>query len=275
MVVAGWSPSAGTVGGVTATIAHRGASDEAPENTLAAVRRAIARDADHVEIDVQRTMDGELVVLHDTTLARTTDVRRVFPDRAPWLVGDFTAAEVASLDAGGWHSEQYAGERVPTLAQVVEVLRPSGTGLLVELKATALHAGLAVDVAAALRGMPGYVAEAVASGRLAVQSFDHDAARQHKELLPAVPVGALGTPSRPELGALATWADQVNPVHWSVRPSFVEAVHRHGMRCHVWTVNRPHHMRRALGLGVDGVITNHPASLRRVLDEVRRERARA
>lgn len=256
-------------------IAHRGASAEAAENTLASVRRAIARDADHVEIDVQRTKDGELVVLHDTTLARTTDVRRVFPDRAPWLVGDFTADEIARLDAGGWHSEQYAGERVPTLAEVVEVLRSSRTGLLVEMKATALHPGLAVDVAAALRGMPGYVDDAVRAGRLAVQSFDHDAARQHKELLPSVPVGALGTPSRPELGALATWADQVNPVHWSVRPSFVEAVHRHGMRCHVWTVNRPHHMRRALALGVDGVITNHPATLRRVLDEVRSERARA
>ena len=256
-------------------IAHRGASVEAPENTLAAVRRAIARDADHVEVDVQRTKDGQLVVLHDTTLARTTDVRRVFPRRAPWLVGDFTADEVAQLDAGAWHSAQYAGERVPTLTEVVEVVRHSRTGLLLELKATALHAGLADDVAAVLQGTPGYAAEASAAGRLAVQSFDHGAARRHKELLPAVPVGVLGTPSRPELGALATWANRVNPVHWSIRPSFVEAVHRHGLRCHVWTVNRPHHMRRALDLGVDGVITNHPATLRRVLDEERSARAGA
>ena len=247
-------------------VAHRGASAEAPENTLAAVRRAIARDADLVEIDVQRSKDGALVVLHDTTLARTTDVRRVFPRRAPWLVGDFTYDEINRVDAGSGHSEKYAGERVPTLEQVIEVLRPSRTGLLVELKATALHPGIATDVATALRAIPGYLQEATSSNQLVVQSFDHDAMRQHKELEPSVPVGALGTPTRPELGAIATWADQVNPVHWSVRPAYVEAVHRHGMRCHVWTVNRPSHMRRALELGVDGVITNHPDLLRTMVD---------
>lgn len=250
-------------------VAHRGASAEAPENTLAAVRRAIARDADLVEIDVQRSKDGALVVMHDTTLARTTDVRRVFPGRAPWLVGDFTSDEIARLDAGGG-SEQYAGERVPTLEQVVDVVRHSRTGLLVELKATALHPGLAADVATALHRVPGYVDDAVAQGRLVVQSFDHDAMRHHKKLAPSVPVGALGTPTKPELGALATWADYVNPVHWSARPAYVEAVHRHGMRCHVWTVNRPAHMRRALDLGVDGVITNHPGRLRRLVDDVHR-----
>jgi glycerophosphoryl diester phosphodiesterase len=241
------------------------------------VRRAIARDADLVEIDVQRSRDGALVVLHDTTLARTTDVRRVFPRRAPWLVGDFTADEIGRLDAGSWHSAQHAGERVPTLDQVVDVLRHSPTGLLVELKATALHPGLAGDVASTLGSIPTYVDTATATGRLTVQSFDHEAMRQHKALLPSVPVGALGSPSRPELGALAIWADQVNPVHWWVRPSYVEAVHRHGMRCQVWTVNRPAQMRRVLDMGVDGVITNHPGVLRRLVDDVQgqHERARA
>lgn len=250
-------------------VAHRGASAEAPENTLAAVRRAIARDADLVEVDVQRTKDGALVLLHDTTLARTTNVRRMFPRRAPWLVSDFTADEIARLDAGSWFSPQHAGERIPTLEQLVEVLRPSRTGLLLELKAVALHPGLADDVAHALRAVPGYLDTAVSSGRLVVESFDHDAVRRHKQLEPSVPVGVLGTPHRAELGALATWADQVNPVHWSVRRSYVETVRRHGMGCQVWTVNRPESMRRALGLGVTGVITNHPVALRQVVDVAR------
>ena len=249
-------------------VAHRGASAEAPENTLAAVRRAIARDADLVEVDVQRTKDGALVLLHDTTLARTTDVRRVFPRRKPWLVGDFTYDELHRLDAGGWWSDQYAGERIPTLEQVVEVLRPSTTGLLLEVKATALHPGIAADVASTLRAIPGYVDAAVATGRLVVQSFDHAAMRRHKELEPRIPVGALGTPMRAELGAIATWADQVNPVHWSARPGFVEAVHRHGMRCQLWTVDRAAHMRRALDLGADGVITNRPGVLRELVDDL-------
>ena len=252
----------------TKVVAHRGASAEAPENTLAAVRRAIARDADAVEVDVQRTKDGALVLLHVTTLVRTTNVRRLFPRRAPWLVSDFTLAEISTLDAGGWHSHQFAGERIPTLEQLVEVLAPTRVGLLLELKAVALHPGLADDVASALRAVPGYLDPAAAAGRLVVQSFDQDAMRRHKALEPAVPVGVLGTPARAELGALATWADQVNPVHWSVRRSYVETVHRHGLQCHLWTVNRPEQMRRALAIGADGVITNHPGALRHLLDAV-------
>ncbi len=262
------APSTGTV-----VVAHRGASAEAPENTLAAVRRAVARDADHVELDVQRTRDGALVLLHDTTLARTTDVRRVFPRRAPWLVADFTADELARLDAGSWFSQDHAGQRVPVLEQVVEVLRHTRTGLLLELKATALHPGLARDVAVALRGIPGYVDGALADERLVVQSFDHEAMAEHKKLEPDVPVGLLGTPSRPELGALATWVDQVNPAHWSVDRAWVDTVHAHGMRCQVWTVNRPAAIRRALRLGVDGVITNRPHEARSLVDDLRSRRA--
>src|SRR5919206_4176055 len=92
---------------VPTVVAHRGASGQAPENTLAAVRRAVELRVDRVEVDVQRTKDGVPVVIHDTTLARTTDVRRVHPRRAPWLVGDFTLAEIQRLDAGGWYSPSF------------------------------------------------------------------------------------------------------------------------------------------------------------------------
>lgn len=82
--------------------AHRGASAYAPENTLAAVDAADDLGIDWVENDVQRTRDGVLVVMHDTNLKRTTDVEELFPERAPWAVKDFTAAEIARLDAGSW-----------------------------------------------------------------------------------------------------------------------------------------------------------------------------
>lgn len=85
-------------------VSHRGASAYAPENTLAAIDKAAAMGFPWVENDVQRTKDGELVVLHDATLARTTDVERVYPHRSPWKVKDFTAAEIARLDAGSWFS---------------------------------------------------------------------------------------------------------------------------------------------------------------------------
>ena len=82
------------------TVAHRGASGRAPENTLTALAAAVADGADLLEFDVRRTRDGALVLMHDTTLTRTTDARRVFPGRAPWLVSDFSLAELRRLHAG-------------------------------------------------------------------------------------------------------------------------------------------------------------------------------
>jgi glycerophosphoryl diester phosphodiesterase len=85
-------------------------------------------------------------------------------------------------------------------------------------------------------------------------------------LAPSVPVGLLGTPARGRLSALATWADQINPRYWSADASYVAAVHEHGMDCLVWTVNRASAMRRALQMGVDGIITDRPDRLHEVLD---------
>jgi glycerophosphoryl diester phosphodiesterase len=96
-----------------ANIAHRGSSGAAPENTIAAVRLSLAQGADVVENDIQRTSDGELVILHDASLARTTDVEQVFPGRASYDVVHFTLAEVKRLDAGSWFAPQFAGERIP------------------------------------------------------------------------------------------------------------------------------------------------------------------
>jgi glycerophosphoryl diester phosphodiesterase len=124
-----------------ANVAHRGASAYAPENTLAAVREGIAMDGDLIEVDVQRTRDGELVLIHDTNLARTTDVEQVFPERAPWKVADFTYAEMLSLDAGSWKASEYVGEKIPTLAEAIDVIRPSRAGLLLEIKAPELYPG--------------------------------------------------------------------------------------------------------------------------------------
>lgn len=260
------SPTRAHAGACTAvTVAHRGASAYVAENTLASVRRAISMDADLVEVDVQRSKDGALVLMHDTTLARTTDAARIFPRRAPWHVADFTYDELRRLDAGAWRSAAFAGERVPTLEEVVEVVRRSASGLLLEVKAPELYPGIATDLVRALRTIPGYVDTAVRAGRLAVQSFDFAAMRAVKAEDAAVPVGLLGTPSRANLPALGSWADQVNPSHFSVDKTYVADVHRNGMACLVWTVNRGPAIRRALRMDVDGVITNRPDVVRQML----------
>ena len=248
-------------------VAHRGASAAAPENTLAAFREGIEMNSDLIETDVQRSKDGELVLMHDTTLARTTDVERVFPDRAPWKVSDFTYAEMQKLDAGSWKSAEYAGEPIPTLAQAIETIRPSRSGFLLEIKAPELYPGIEADVAEEMRTFPGYVESAVAADRLVIQSFSFDSMRRFATLEPDVPVGLLGTPPADQLPALAEFADQVNPHHKSVDASYVAAVHAAGMACLVWTVDAPADMNRAVDLGVDGVITNKPDVLEQVLRE--------
>lgn len=252
-------------GGRVLNIAHRGASSEVAENTLAAVRRAVELGADMVEIDVRRSKDGALVLMHDATLTRTTDVRRVFPRRAPWRVCDFTSDELRRLDAGSWKSPAYAGEPVATLDEVLDVIGPSRTGLLLELKDPELYPGIVGDVVGQLRDLAPLVESTLAGGRLVVQSFSFAAMKEHKTLAPSVPVGLLGAPSRANLLALGTWADQVNPSHLAVDEGYVDHVHRAGMRCLVWTVDRPAAMRRALRVGVDGVITNRPDALGRIL----------
>ncbi|MGZ4495788.1 MAG: glycerophosphodiester phosphodiesterase [Nocardioides sp.] len=235
-----------------ATVAHRGASWLAPENTLAAVRAAVRSGAEHVEVDVQRTRDGALVVVHDTTLARTTDAARVLGGSGPWRVGDVRLDQVRRLDAGAWHHPAYGGEPLPLLAEVVDALAGTGTGLLLEVKAPHLYPGIEADVAAELRGCP---------VPLVVQSFDHRVMRSFKDLAPEVPVGLLGAVPRRRLKRLADWADQLNPRHRAVGAAYVEAVHEAGMRCQVWTVDDPADLARAVAMGVDGVITNRPDRL--------------
>jgi glycerophosphoryl diester phosphodiesterase len=248
-----------------ANVAHRGASAAYPENTLSAVRKAIALGADMVELDVQRCRDGALVLMHDRTLDRTTDAQQVFPRRGPWSVADFTHDELMRLDAGSWKSPDSAGERIPTLDDVIDVLRDTDTGLLLELKAPELYPGIVSDVVATMAARSDYVDSAVASGRLVVQSFNVAVMKDHKTQAPAIPVGLLGAPPVANLPVLATWADQVNPNHLSIDHGYVEQVHRLGMECLVWTVDWGPAMRRAVGLGVDGVITNRPDFLAQLL----------
>lgn len=242
-------------------VAHRGASAHAPENTLAAVRRAVAMGVDVVEVDLQRTKDGALVLMHDATLTRTTDVRSRFPRRRPWRVADFTYAEISTLDAGSWFDYVYCGEQVPTLHDALLAMRGSRTGLLLEVKRPEDHPHIIRDLVRELESST-WLLPSSARLPLVVQSFGIAAMKELKTLAPRVPVGILGRPRSVNLPALATWADQVNPFHRVADSDYVRRVQGLGMRCLVWTVDDASTMRRAAGLGVDGIITNRPDVLR-------------
>ena len=234
-------------------IAHRGASLDAPENTLAAVGAARAAGATAVECDVHRTRDGAIVVHHDATLGRTV--------AGSARIADLTAAELGALDAGSWFGPGYAEERVPTLEAWLAAVGPD-TGMVVEVKQPSAYPGIAADLDALLRTSPAAGA-AMAAGRLTVQSFDHAWLQRFKQIAPDVPVAALvgARPRRRQLLDLASWADQVNPRARVVTRPFVARAQALGLRVHPWTVDEVLAMHRLAAWGVDGIITNAPARL--------------
>ncbi|MFE9447595.1 glycerophosphodiester phosphodiesterase [Streptomyces sp. NPDC006739] len=250
-------------------IAHRGASAYAPENTLASIDRAARMGFSWVENDVQRTKDGELVVIHDDSLARTTNVEDVFPGRAPWKVKDFTAAEIARLDAGSWFSPRYAGTRVPTLAQYMRRVDHNHEKLLLEIKNPELYPGIERQTLALL-GNQGWL-DRRHLGRLIVQSFSADSVRIVHGLKPCVTTAFLGRPSVVQLPGYARFTDLINPSFGSISASYVSAVH--GLKgphdkplgVFAWTVNDAATARRAADEGVDGVISNRPDVVRAAL----------
>ncbi|KUL55262.1 glycerophosphodiester phosphodiesterase [Streptomyces sp. NRRL F-4489] len=240
-------------------IAHRGASRYAPENTLAAVDAAHARGLVWVENDVQRTKDGRLIVMHDTTLNRTTDAAKVFPHRAPWRVRDFTAAEIARLDAGRWFGKRFAGTRVPTLDAYLRRLDRNHQGLLLELKAPEQYPGIEAQTLRELRAH-GWLDRAHLRGRLVIQSFCVRCVRRVHTLMPRVRTGILGRPPLSRLRRYARFADQINPRMSEVSSRWARAVHRlrgaHGRRLEIyaWDVGTDASVRAVRARAVEGVI---------------------
>lgn len=226
-------------------IAHRGASADAPENTLAAIAEARRQGADAVEVDVQRTADGVLVLHHDATPRRTTDAAAVYGDRADDPIGSFTLAELRALDAG-------AGERIPTLAELLEAL--GDLGALLELKDPWHYPDIGREVVAALAGRPAVV-----------MSFDASAVRELAGS--AVTVGQLlaAAPDAALLDDIATYAQLVTVDHRAMHADLEAAVRDRGLSPGVYTVNEGAEMRRMLDLGVDRIITDRPGVLGELL----------
>lgn len=247
--------------------AHRGASAYAPENTLAAVDAADDLGIAWVENDVQLTKDGVLVVVHDTTLSRTTDAEEVFPGRAPWAVKDFTAAEIAKLDAGSWFGDRFAGARVPTLAQYLHRVERNHQKLLLEIKSPETYPGIEKETLRVLRE-EGWLDRVHVKQRLIIQSFGAESVKTVHARRPDVVTGFLGTPAVADLPSYAKFTDQINPAYTSIDGDYVAAVQKlkgaHGkpLRVNTWTVNDAAAAVKVAGFGVDGIITNYPDVVR-------------
>ncbi|BAK15246.1 glycerophosphoryl diester phosphodiesterase [Solibacillus silvestris StLB046] len=231
-------------------VAHRGATAYSPENTIAAFDLAVDMKADYIEIDVQRSKDGELVLIHDTTVDRTTD--------GTGKVGDLTLEQLRSLDAGSWKGEQFAGEPIPTFEEILDLYRGK-VGILIELKAPELYPGIEEQVTAALieRNL-----DKPQNEKIIIQSFNFESMKKMDQLLPRVPIGVL-TSNRADttleaLKEFSTYADWFNPSYGVVTEELVNQVHSLGMQIGSWTVRSQEAADFLFEMGVDAIISDYP-----------------
>lgn len=231
-------------------VAHRGAAGYTPENTMAAFQKAVDMDADYIELDVQMSKDGELVVIHDTSVDRTTD--------GTGKVGELTYEELRKLDAGSWFDPEFKGEHLPTLGEVLDEFHGK-TKFLIELKAPSLYPGIEEKVAHALevRDM-----EEPEDDSVIVQSFDFNSMQIFNDLNDEVPVGVLTWKSEDltaeALEAFTEYADYVNPSKSKVNRELVNRIHELDMGIMPWTVRAQEDVQPLLYAGVDGIITDYP-----------------
>jgi glycerophosphoryl diester phosphodiesterase len=233
---------------MTLRIGHRGAAGTYPENTMVSFRRALELGCDGIEFDVHRSADGELVVIHDAMVNRTTN--------GTGLVMMKSLAELKSLDAGSWKGEQFRGERIPTLREVIHGT-PDSFQLFLELKAGSIHyPGIEEELIALLR------AERVLH-RVQISSFDHHALKRIHDLAPEIPLGVLFAENLLDPCALAQQigAEALHPTWEWTTPRLVEQAHAAGLKVNVWTVNMPEAIQMMLALGVDGIMTDFPERL--------------
>jgi glycerophosphoryl diester phosphodiesterase len=228
-------------------IAHRGSSETAPENTLAAFRLAVEQRADFVELDVQESLDGEVVVMHDADLMRV--------GRSPHKVWEANAADLRAIDIGSYVGSQFSNERVPTLAEALAVCK-GGSRVIVELKSYGHDQRLEEKVAAIVEAS-GMVNDTI------FMSLDHDMVRRMKMLRPEWRVGVLVAKALGDLTSLE--ADFYAVEARLATRSMVRQAHRAGRDVYVWTVNDPAWMLSAMSHGVDGLITDKPEVARLVV----------
>jgi len=270
-------------------IAHRGASGSAPEHTIPSYTLAMDQKADFVEPDLGVTKDNVLVCLHDDTLERTTNIADVFPTRASkvelrqpgphWLASDFTLAEIKQLDAGKWFNPQFAGTRMPTFQEMIDLVKTRpGTGIYPELKSPELYKSRNIDQVKlfveivkknglekpdSLKAMP-----------VIIQSFDETAVRRVSKELPTIPRVFLTSNdadvTEARLKALKTFATGIAPEKAVIarHPELVKTAHALGLTVTSWTFRKDEktsypsvndEMAHFLyDLGIDALFTNDP-----------------
>ncbi|MFK7763570.1 MAG: glycerophosphodiester phosphodiesterase family protein [Roseobacter sp.] len=229
-------------------IGHRGAAGARPENTMAAVIKAVEDGADWVEIDVQESADGEIIVVHDSDFMKSAGVAT--------KVWDVTRAELDEIDIGSWFDPSYAGERTPLLRDVLAAVK-GRSNLLIELK----YYGHDVDLENRVIAL---VEDAQMAGDIATMSLKYPAVQKMRSLRPDWRSGVLAATAIGDLSGLE--GDFVAISAARVSAGLLQKAHLVDKDVYVWTVNDPLMMSRMISLGVDGLITDRPKTARDVIE---------
>jgi glycerophosphoryl diester phosphodiesterase len=238
------------------TIAHRGASGHAPENTMAAFRRAVELGASFIETDLQITRDARVIAMHDFTLERTTN--------GNGQVHLLTLEQIRALDAGSSFDHgtaKFAGERVPTIEEILEFAKTHDVILFLEIKSGPAW-GVEHAVVAALR-------DHNASARVVILSFDPAALDAVHRLDSTLMTGLLCEHPSGDLveRTVRAGARQLVARGDLITPDVVEKAHHAGLQVVAWTINEPEQMRRLIATGVNGIISDYPERVLDVLSE--------
>ena len=254
--------------------AHRGFRGIAPENTLLSARKGHEAGAGWWELDVAASSDGVLVIMHDDTLVRTSDAKRVFPERDPWSVYDFTLAELKRLDVGSWYggtdpfgqiaagrvspaqAAAFAGERIPTFREALDLTKSLGLKVNIEIKDAT---GQPCDAWIVEKTVE-LIKELGMTRDVMISSFNHEYLRRVKKTCPGIDTAALiDKPIADPVGRLEELkAIALNPNAKYLDEATVKALRAAGYGVLVWTVNEKADMRRLLEWGVTGLITDFP-----------------
>lgn len=258
----------------TLVIAHRGFRGIVPENTIPAAQKGFDAGADMWELDVAESNDGELVVMHDTTLVRTSDAKARFPSRSPWNIYDFSFAELRSLDVGSWYAhtdpfkqikegkvsaaelKSFIGLKIPTLREALELTKRLGWRVDIEIKDAT---GFPCD-AWIVEKTTSLIRELDIAPAVLISSFNHEYLKRVKKAAPEIAVGALidkplkdPVSTLKDIGAIA-----LNPNDKYLDEATVKAVRAAGLDVLPWTVNDPARMKELIRWGVTGIITDFP-----------------
>lgn len=223
--------------------AHRGNSAAAPENTIPAIERAIAANADYIEIDVRRTADGVIVLMHDNDLSRTTG--------AVGMVEESSYDELKELDAGVWFGEEFRDTKIPTLEEVLSFCQGK-ISINIEIKASKRQEGMVAQIIGLIQA---YQMEE----QCLITSFDYPYIQECKQFDAKIRAGII-------LNHADEWTqypdvDLYSVKHDAVTKEIVEQIHQREKEIHVWTVDRDDRIRELQIMGVDNIITNKPEIL--------------